>query len=68
MIRNGVEQILLDGPRRPASAGDSAPYLVYAGILAASQGIDLLLRAFAKAHKARPSLRLRMLVDSPLGA
>lgn len=68
MIPNGVEQFFLDGPERPASSGDDAPYLVYAGNLAEYQGIDLLLRAFAKAHEARPNLRLRMLVDSPLGA
>lgn len=68
MIPNGVEQFFLDGTQRSTRlTGTNAPCLVYAGNLAAYQGIDLLLRAFAEAHKARPSLRLKMLTNSSLG-
>lgn len=68
MIPNGIEQFFLDGERSALPTCSDAPYLVYAGNLAAYQGIDLLLRAFAKANQARPNLRLRMLTDSRLGA
>lgn len=69
MIPNGIEQFFLDGCERPVPpACSDAPYLVYAGNLAAYQGIELLLGAFARANQARPNLRLRMLTDSRLGA
>jgi glycosyltransferase involved in cell wall biosynthesis len=66
MVPNGIEDHFFDHPERPMT-GDESPYLVYAGNLAAYQGVDLLLKTFATVRKARPNLRLRMLVGPSLG-
>lgn len=67
IVPNGIEQFFLDHPERPMRSESNPPYLVYAGNLAAYQGIGLLLRMFAIVRKEWPDLRLRMLVGSTLG-
>lgn len=65
VIPNGVEPEFLErGDRAARPAADDAPMLAYAGNLAAFQGIEQLLRAFALARRELPALRLRLLTRS----
>lgn len=69
VIPNGVEdEFFAAGIVRVAERGTSAPSLVFAGNLAAYQGIESLLRAFALARRTRPDLRLRILTDDSFHA
>jgi len=69
-VPNGVEEHFFAAKEKLAQGAPSpmpnseAPSLVYAGNLAAFQRIDLLLKAFAEARKARPDLRLRILTSA----
>jgi len=64
LIPNGVENELFASPAgREARGGDR---LVYAGNLAAYQGFDLLLHAFARARSKRRDVRLQVITDDPL--
>jgi glycosyltransferase involved in cell wall biosynthesis len=65
VIPNGVEKPFFDA--EPTTAA-GAPSLTYAGNLAAYQGIELLLRAFAHARVRRPDLRLKILSDDRFDA
>ena len=64
LIPNGVENELF-GSRASweARGGDR---LVYAGNLAAYQGFDLLLHAFARVRSKRQDVRLQVITDDPL--
>ena len=46
------------------AADPHAAELIYTGNLAAFQGIDLMLRAFATVARCRPQVRLRIVTDS----
>jgi glycosyltransferase involved in cell wall biosynthesis len=48
----------------PSTPSDG-PAIVYAGTLEAYQGIDILLRAFASVHEARPDVRLIIVGGTP---
>ncbi len=62
VMHNGV-------PERAARPPlEDPPRVVYAGRLAPEKGVDLLLRAFAAAHRAVPSARLDIIGDGPLRA
>jgi glycosyltransferase involved in cell wall biosynthesis len=63
VVTNGVETecFRVDAPAR----SDGVVRLIYTGTLAPYQDVDLLLEAFAVAHRARPDLRLCMAVSSP---
>jgi len=64
LIPNGVEDVFFErlSSAKPSPAG-RAPRVVFAGNLAAYQGIDMLLEAFALATRGRSDLRLRILSD-----
>lgn len=62
VVPNGVEW---EHFAHVAAPPPVAPTLVYAGNLAAYQGIDLLLQALAQVRTARPEARLRIASDSP---
>jgi glycosyltransferase involved in cell wall biosynthesis len=61
VVANGVETASFG----QIGVGSEEPgLLVYTGTLAAYQGIDLMLEAFAAALKMRPNLRLRLLITA----
>ena len=63
VVTNGVEtECFRVGSR---SRPDGLTRLIYTGTLAKYQDVDVLLEAFAVAHRARPDLRLCMAVSSP---
>lgn len=64
VVTNGVEtaQFRVNVPPRP---DDGLTRLIYTGTLAPYQDVDVLLEAFAIAHRSRPHLRLSMAVSSP---
>ena len=66
VVTNGVEtaQFRVNAPPR----ADGIPRLIYTGTLAPYQDVDVLLEAFAVAHRSRSDLRLCMAVSSPFGA
>jgi glycosyltransferase involved in cell wall biosynthesis len=69
IIPNGVEEDFFEVGSRPASGcSHPGPRLVYAGNLSTYQGIDLLLRAFAKARRKKPDLWLEILTDDTFHA
>lgn len=69
VIPNGVEEeFFATGIDCAADRSAVAPSLVFAGNLAAYQGIESLLRAFALARRTRPDLRLRILTDDSFDA
>jgi len=69
VIPNGVEEeFFAAGMDRAVERNASAPNMVFAGNLAAYQGIESLLRAFAFARRAQPNLRLRILTDDSFDA
>jgi glycosyltransferase involved in cell wall biosynthesis len=61
VVANGVEAAFFSDPQAQRYA--SSPEIVYAGNLAAYQGIAHLLEAFAIARAAVPELRLSILTD-----
>jgi glycosyltransferase involved in cell wall biosynthesis len=66
IIPNGIEDAFFDvGSPVATSRPPVRPLLVYAGNLAAYQGIEFLLRAFAVARRMQPQLSLQILTDSP---
>jgi glycosyltransferase involved in cell wall biosynthesis len=64
VVTNGVEteQFRVNVPPR---TDDGLTRLIYTGTLAPYQDVDVLLEAFAVAHRSRPQLRLSMAVSSP---
>jgi glycosyltransferase involved in cell wall biosynthesis len=66
VVTNGVEtaQFRVNAPPR----ADGITRLIYTGTLAPYQDVDVLLEAFAVAHRSRSDLRLCMAVSSPFGA
>lgn len=64
VVTNGVETACF---RVDAAPRGDAVRLIYTGTLAPYQDVDLLLEAFAVAHRQRPDLRLSMAVSSPFG-
>jgi glycosyltransferase involved in cell wall biosynthesis len=66
VIPNGVEDAFFAVQSNGAVANPlMKPRLIYAGNLAAYQGIDHLLRAFAIARSTVPLLELQIVTDSP---
>jgi len=66
LIPNGVELELFPPPREHSDSSSAPEHLVYAGNLAAYQGFELLLEAFARARATRKDLRLRVITEDPL--
>jgi glycosyltransferase involved in cell wall biosynthesis len=58
VIGNGLEFDLFDQAKQVAPPGGRGETLIFAGNLAAYQGIDLMLKAFALVRKRRPGARL----------
>ena len=65
VVTNGVETECFQAHPLPRS--DGLVRVIYTGTLAPYQDVDLLLEAFALAHRQRPQLRLCMAVSSPFG-
>jgi len=65
VVENGVEADLFDVP--PAERHTQDPTIVFAGNLAAYQGVDLLFEAFGLVVRKRADVRLKVLTDSGLG-
>jgi len=65
VVTNGVETASFRVNR--SSRSDGLVRVIYTGTLAPYQDVDLLLEAFAVAHRSRPDLRLCMAVSSPFG-
>jgi glycosyltransferase involved in cell wall biosynthesis len=65
VVTNGVETACFKVDAQPRT--DGITRLIYTGTLAPYQDVDLLLEAFAVAHRQRPDLRLCMAVSSPFG-
>ncbi len=63
-VSNGVNYRLFP-VADPSGPPGRAPIVVFAGNLAAYQGIDLLLQAFRAVLAARPDARLRIVTESP---
>jgi glycosyltransferase involved in cell wall biosynthesis len=63
VVMNGVETASFRV--EPPTPTDGLVRLIYTGTLAPYQDIDLLLEAFARAHRERPDLRLCFSVSSP---
>jgi glycosyltransferase involved in cell wall biosynthesis len=63
VVTNGVETECFRVDPPPPS--DGLVRLIYTGTLAAYQDVDLLLEAFARAHRVRGDLRLCFSVSSP---
>lgn len=63
VVMNGVESASFRVAQAPGS--DAEVRLIYSGTLARYQDIDLLLEAFARAHRVRQDLRLCFSVSSP---
>jgi glycosyltransferase involved in cell wall biosynthesis len=64
IVPNGVTWQHFQRPHQ-GSLDPRAAVLIYTGNLAAYQGIDLMLRAFAEVSRERPGVRLRIVSDSP---
>jgi glycosyltransferase involved in cell wall biosynthesis len=65
----GVEDEFFTGPSTAnEAAGGASPTIVFAGNLAAYQGIDSLLESFAVVRRARPDARLSILSGSDFDA
>jgi len=62
VIPNGVEWESFPAVRE---IGPGTATVIFAGNLAAYQGVDLLLQAFARLHARLPQVRLTILSDSP---
>ena len=66
VIGNGVAWEHFDRPPEPAGSGRPAVRTaIFAGNLAAYQGIDLMLRAFAELLRLRRDVQLRIITESP---
>lgn len=69
VVPNGVDpaRFAARGPRRPARAeGDGGGFTVgFVGTLKPWHGLDLLVDAFARMHRARPQSRLLVVGDGP---
>lgn len=65
VIPNGVEWRRFAAQPRRSAPGQT---LIFTGNLSAYQGVDLMLEAFAKLLRMRPSARLRIVTDSPSAA
>jgi glycosyltransferase involved in cell wall biosynthesis len=66
VIPNGAEASFSDARASPGqTTPQRGPTVVYAGNLGPFQGIDLLLRAFARARARRADLWLQIYTDSP---
>jgi glycosyltransferase involved in cell wall biosynthesis len=65
VIGNGVEPEIFDVPPAPSSAADpEVMTAIFTGNLAAYQGVDLMVRAFASLVRARPAARLIIVTES----
>ena len=65
VISNGVELEHFDPAAHPRAPGTQPPTLVFTGNLAEYQGIDLMLKSFARVVQRVPSARLLIGSDSP---
>jgi glycosyltransferase involved in cell wall biosynthesis len=62
-IANGLEFDLFDEAARRNAAYQRGETLVFSGNLASYQGVDLMLRAFARVRAVRPGARLRVVTN-----
>jgi glycosyltransferase involved in cell wall biosynthesis len=63
-VQNGVELELFCGPPSQAVMRPGQKLIVFSGNLAQYQGIDLLLKAFAKVAAKRSDVRLMLVTES----
>ena len=66
LVENGVEPCLFDVPR--TACPDGRRRVVFAGNLAAYQGVELLFEAFRGVAARRDDVRLLLVTEAPLGA
>jgi glycosyltransferase involved in cell wall biosynthesis len=64
VIANGVESQLFELPAHHAEEAGAEKIAVFTGNMAAYQGIDLMLRAFARVAESRTDARLRIVTES----
>jgi glycosyltransferase involved in cell wall biosynthesis len=64
VVQNGVELELFCGPPSQAVMRPGQKLIVFSGNLAQYQGIDLLLKAFAKVAAKRSDVRLMLVTES----
>jgi glycosyltransferase involved in cell wall biosynthesis len=64
IIGNGIEDAFVTARHEPRPVQDGIERIVYAGNLAAYQGIETLLTAFALVVAARPATRLLLVTES----
>jgi glycosyltransferase involved in cell wall biosynthesis len=67
VVTNGVEVDHFDPQKVSRSAPRPGKRIIFTGNLAAYQGIDLMLRAFAKVVVDRPDVQLQIATDSSFG-
>ena len=65
VVGNGIDAAFLHGPPDPAARRPGSGTIVYTGNMGAHQGIDLLLRAFARIRGRRPEARLLLVSHEP---
>ena len=68
VITNGVEYEMFTPSEAKSGTFDDAPTLIFTGNLASYQGIDHLLRAFAKVVEQRDQVRLLLVTHSSFDA
>jgi glycosyltransferase involved in cell wall biosynthesis len=68
VIANGVECDLFEEARRRDREGRNERIIVFTGSLAAYQGVEAMLRAFALVHARRPEVRLMIVSRTPFTA
>ncbi len=64
VVTNGIEVEHFDPQRVPQAPRGVGKTVIFTGNLAGYQGIDLMLRAFAKVIEDRPNVRLLIATDS----
>ena len=67
VIGNGIEDSFVAEPHDNTPPDDGSERICYAGNLAAYQGIDTLLAAFAEVAASRPKARLLLVTESSFG-
>ena len=65
VVGDGMDAAFLHGPLDPAARSPGSGTIVYTGNMGAHQGIDLLLRAFARIRGRRPEARLLLVSHEP---
>jgi len=68
VVGNGIEDAIVAEPVDPQPARGDGEQITYAGNLAAYQGIETLLAAFALLAVQRPTLRLSLITETTFAA